>query len=212
MAIPKKVRDLVLERTCSADDCDRKVFARRMCRKHWQTWRDTHAEPCSVDGCKTAARANGMCNLHWQRNYHHGSPEWEPKTVEERFWEKVDKSGDCWEWQGALDSAGYGVFNLGERLDRAHRITYQWAGQSIPDGYHVDHLCRNRRCCRPAHLEAVPPSTNWERGESPTAISARTGRCSRGHSMADAYVRSDTGTRMCRTCIRERSRRRGDTK
>ncbi len=56
-------------------ECGRRVFARNMCRSHWQEWRDSIAEPCAVDGCSTPARAVGLCNLHWQRNNRYGSYE-----------------------------------------------------------------------------------------------------------------------------------------
>lgn len=168
---------------------------------------------CSIDECDRKRSARGMCNLHYQRNLKHGDPLWEPMTMEDRFWAKVLPTGFCWEWAGALDPNGYGVFNVGNYVDRAHRVSYSILVGEIPNGYHVDHLCRNPKCCNPDHLEPVTPLENHRRGFSSGAITGRSGMCSKGHSMADAYVRPDTGTRMCRPCSVERGRRRryGDT-
>ena len=78
-------------------------------------------------------------------------------TVEERFWEKVDRSGDCWEWTGAVQSAGYGVVN--HRADGgvklAHRVSFAWA-HGDPGRRAVEHSCENRRCVNPAHLAIKP--------------------------------------------------------
>ena len=81
----------------------------------------------------------------------------------ERFWTKVDRSGDCWLWTAALTAAGYGSFRLGGRArpaSYAHRLAYEIAGGEIPEGHHIDHRCHNRRCVRPEHLRAVTPSQN----------------------------------------------------
>lgn len=68
--------------------------------------------------------------------------------LEQRFWSKVDQSGDCWIWNGAVTKTGYGAFEN----TRAHRIAYQLTHGSIPDGLLVLHHCDNRRCVKPAHL------------------------------------------------------------
>lgn len=185
----------------------RRVFARKMCRRCWQVWRDSFADPCKLDGCEAPARAEGYCNLHWQRLYTKGSFE-DPvrKTVEERFWEKVNKTDGCWLWLGAISDTGYGAFNAGDRNVSAHRFTYELKHGKQPSDMHLDHLCRVRACCNPDHLELVTPEENFRRGNA-----APQERCERGHSMDDAYVRPDTGTRMCRSCIKLRKvARRGD--
>lgn len=129
--------------------------------------------------------------------------------MEQRFWEKVSKTDSCWEWMGARDPNGYGVFNKGsDVLDRAHRVAYELCIGEIPAGLHLDHLCRRTLCCNPEHLEPVEPRENFLRGQAPAAIGIRTNKCQRGHSFDDAYIRPDTGTRMCRTCSELRSRDR----
>lgn len=201
-------------RKCSSlPTCDRKVFARALCRSHWQTWRDAKADPCALPECATPARAAGLCNLHWQRRYTKGSFD-DPiiKSVDERFFEKIDKTESCWLWVGSLFDTGYGAFNSGQvdgksKVVSAHRFAYERIHGKQSSRMHLDHLCRVPRCCNPDHLELVTPSENNNRGNAgPKEL------CARGHSMIDAYIRPDTGSRMCRPCqkIRER-KRRGNT-
>jgi len=80
-----------------------------------------------------------------------------------RFWSKVD-CADCWEWTACTDGDGYGRFNIGGRPWRAHRVSWALLVQDLPKGLYVDHLCRNRRCVNPDHLEPVPPVVNTKRG------------------------------------------------
>lgn len=124
-------------------------------------------------------------------------------TLEARFWAKVRKSDGCWEWTGAL-VRGYGRVNVQSLPSRrkvtalAHRVSYELLVGLIPDGLHLDHLCRNTRCVRPDHLEAVSQQENNRR--------ARKTHCLRGHPFdeANTYRRKDRNERMCRTCHRER--------
>ena len=73
-------------------------------------------------------------------------------TIEERFWAKVDKSGECWEWTAGTYSTGYGQFWHGSGYGAAHRISWELHFGSIPDGLFVLHTCDNRKCIRPDHL------------------------------------------------------------
>jgi hypothetical protein len=68
-----------------------------------------------------------------------------------RFWQKVDQSGDCWEWRGVI-LHGYGLFTVNGRPVRAHRMAYELTHEPIPVGLHVLHDCDNKRCVRPDHL------------------------------------------------------------
>lgn len=77
------------------------------------------------------------------------------------FFSKVERRGECWEWQGTLNPKGYGSFDG----NTAHRAPYRWFVGPIPAGYQVDHLCRNRRCVNPAHGEAVTLQENRRRSE-----------------------------------------------
>lgn len=117
----------------------------------------------------------------------------------------VETPTGCWEWTGGK-TAGYGYISAGgTRVVRVHRVVYAYLVAEIPDGLQLDHLCRNRACCNPEHLDPVPNRINWIRGDSPAARNVKTDTCQRGHSMADAYVRK-SGGRRCRPCTLEYNR------
>ena len=84
------------------------------------------------------------------------------KTAEERFLEKVDKTGECWLWTAACDSHGYGQFGYEGKLVLAHRLSYAWTNGGIPEGMHVDHRCHQRNCVRPDHLRLVTHAQNGQ--------------------------------------------------
>ena len=79
-----------------------------------------------------------------------------------RFWEKVSKDADCWEWIAATGSQGYGRFWLNGRLELPHRIAYENAFGPIPKGNLVDHTCHNKECVNPSHLRTATTKQNAE--------------------------------------------------
>lgn len=130
-----------------------------------------------------------------------------PKAAHpERFWEKVSKDTGCWEWQAARYPTGYGMYMLKKRPRYAHRIAYELAIGPIPPGLEIDHLCRNRSCVRPDHLEPVTKAENILRSESPPAQSARATECPNGHPWDAANTYWYRGWRHCKACRRETNR------
>lgn len=130
----------------------------------------------------------------------------------QRFFAKVQQAANgCWTWTAGLDN-GYGRFRSGKRLVKAHRYSYTHLVGAVPNGLQLDHLCRNRACVRPDHLEPVTSRENILRGDAPAITRARhSGKteCLRGHPYDElnTYARPD-GHRACRTCARDRRRAR----
>lgn len=84
------------------------------------------------------------------------------QSPEERFWSKVDKSGECWTWTRALNGYGYGAAWFEGRMKGAHRVSYELHYGTIPEGLQVDHKCWNRACVNPEHLQLVSNAANGE--------------------------------------------------
>ena len=134
------------------------------------------------------------------------------------FWAKVSKNGPvpahrpdlgpCWIWTASLTTrGGYGQFKLNGRTRRAHQVSYELGIGAIPGGTEPDHLCRVHECVNWHHLEAVPRRVNFLRGEHPTAVSVRTGRCWRGHELTPENTIWRRGKRQCRACENAGQRR-----
>lgn len=128
----------------------------------------------------------------------------------ERLLSKVEYSDECWLWVAALSADGYGRFRFRGRNALAHRVSLELhSGAPLPAGLEVDHLCRNRRCIRPDHLDLVDHATNVRR--KPEDARRRCGparwtECKVGHPLTDDNVLVNArGARMCRECNRRRS-------
>ncbi len=127
---------------------------------------------------------------------------WGDERLPERFWAKVmpEPNSSCWFWLASLTDRGYGVWKWKGRC-RVHRITYVAFVGEVPAGLELDHLCRNRGCCNPAHLEAVTHLENMRR------VAATKTHCPRGHAYDGANTYTYTGggqgtyrQRTCRAC------------
>ena len=127
-----------------------------------------------------------------------------------RLLSKIYPNGDsCWEWRGTVDTQGYGRFTIRSDQYRAHRVVYSHLNGDIPQGTVTDHLCRNRRCVNPEHVEHTSVAVNTMRGESPQARNARKSCCPQGHEYARRsflYKGERVKYRYCPTCQRSSSR------
>jgi len=121
-------------------------------------------------------------------------------TPDDRFWSKVNKTDSCWEWTSSKNSSGYGYFGISsDNVVRAHRFSYEHYKGKIPKGLTIDHLCRNRKCVNPEHLEAVTQQENIRRGE--TGLHNRIkSHCQHGHGYTKENTYVYYGKRNCRIC------------
>lgn len=209
---------------CDKPDCDKPVRARGLCNTHYQYDRRHNTLPplppkaigsaCSVPECEqtvTRESGRGLCGMHYQRLRHTGTTELLPRSplVAQRRVLKRVKIGnptDCWPWTGPLSSLGYGT-TMYEGVTRpAHRVVWMiLRDPSLSSDLDIDHVCRNRACCNPDHLEPVTHRLNTLRGVGPFAVNARKTHCKWGHEFTEENIyRKKSGARECRACKRKR--------
>lgn len=166
-------------------------------------------QPCSVATCHQRSTAHGLCHAHLVRQQRYGDPTAGPPLLMRgvdpiiRFMAKVQQEGDCLIWIGSRNPKGYGTFKVGASAVLAHRWNYQQTFGSIADDLDLDHLCRNRACVKPQHLEPVPHAINIIRGMKGYLRQA----CKRGHPITEENIYVDRdGHRNCRVCKNELAR------
>ncbi len=124
---------------------------------------------------------------------------------EANFWSLVNKTDNCWLWQGYVNKRGYGEYSSPELTTRlVHRIAYALVKGWMPSEA-LDHLCRERSCCNPGHLEPVSNLTNVRRSNIGQHWANKT-HCPQGHPYDEENTIVYKGSRFCKACKRERNR------
>lgn len=133
-------------------------------------------------------------------------------TTAERFLSRVKlQPNGCWEWQGCLSDGGYGRFWCQEGVAPAHHFLYELILGAIPQGFELDHLCKNCKCVNPDHLEVVTHRENVQRGLFPELARQRQlskTHCPYGHpyDRVNTYIKPNGKERDCRTCRKRRQK------
>lgn len=119
----------------------------------------------------------------------------------ERFYARLqDTESGCVEWQGPVDRDGYGRIRFGGCSTHAHRVAWELANGPVPDGLQIDHLCRNKVCCNPEHLDTVTMQENVRRGRLARGAAQYATHCKHGHAFTPENTYRRAGRRSCRAC------------
>lgn len=128
--------------------------------------------------------------------------------IEKLMRKRVVTDAGCWEWVGRRTAKGYGVLSVPTsdrvRDRKVHRLAYEAVRGPIPSGLVIDHLCRNRACFNPDHMEPVTSVENVMRGDTFSAANAAKTHCIRGHEFTHTGTERGRRRRYCRTCAAAR--------
>lgn len=207
---------------CKIDYCLNTSRSLGLCEKHYTRQRrnvpnweqpndlDLGDFSCIIEGCAERRSWRKMCGKHEYRSRVFGDASVElvkDLPSDEIFWTHVEVTGFCWNWTGFTNPAGYGRCMIREAVPSqlAHRSAYEILVGPIPKGLVLDHLCRNRVCVNPDHLDPVTRAENNRRGMN--ALGAKDFCRKAGHDMR-LYAVTQGGRRRCSECERIRSRDR----
>lgn len=141
--------------------------------------------------------------------------EYTGSTIVSRILGRFIPNQGCWEWDGNTEPTGYGIFTFKNKKLLAHRASYEMFVGKIPVGFTIDHLCRNRRCVNPDHLEAVTLTENVMRGAGLMAVNSRKTHCNKGHEFTEEntyHPPKNPASRNCKECRDSASRQHALTK
>ncbi len=134
-------------------------------------------------------------------------------SYQNSFWRKVNQSGRCWIWLGTVLPSGYGRFMVkGVGYLMAHRVSFTLCKHPILPTLALHHICRNRQCVNPDHMEPMTLSENTHRGRSVSVVNGKKTHCLNGHKFTKETTRlkrkrNGLISRECRVCDRARHRR-----
>lgn len=165
---------------CSFNPCENVVYCKGLCSAHYTQKRrggelkpiiiksDSTKLPCSFEGCVNKQRAKGLCSAHWYQQQYMGRLIVTRNQIEiiDRIMSQVNKTNYCWEWTGrkaGKKQNSYGQIYYNGRQQMVHRIVYEELVDLLEITDTVDHLCRNKFCVNPEHLEAVSLRENVKR-------------------------------------------------
>lgn len=164
-------------------------------------------EACSVTYCEKPRYCKGLCTRHYNKIRTFGSVEdtagdHAPLRLRIERSHRVNPETGCWDWLGSFRGGGYARISVKDRPVPAHRVSFEVFRYSIPDGLVLDHLCRDRGCVNPWHLEPVTIGENTRRSPTaPSALNFLKTECKNGHAFTkeNTYLRP-TGGRSCKAC------------
>jgi hypothetical protein len=141
------------------------------------------------------------------------------KTPEERFWNQVNKTDSCWLWNGYINKYGYGHVGQNGRPRRVHIVSWEWHnGRKVKDGFHIHHICKNKLCVNPNHLEELSANDHWDQTLNSIKDKKESRNyCKHGHLLTESnsyvYTNPTTkySTRRCKECQTIRNSKRNRT-